>query len=146
MKPLCKRVVSLALLILVLATGVAFAQTDGNVQEVRRFFSGQRMLVSYRNGGAVYGTYVFLDVHLCESGRYMLFGQSRKQTVLDNEQVNNWRDNGVWDVTTFQGEAVLQYVSASGERNAVPVRLQPNGRVWLGNGVSVQRQGGAQCR
>ncbi len=53
-------------------------------QAVKKTLAGQRLLLTYREGGALYGTYYFLDVHFCASGSYMTFGQSRKTTVLDN--------------------------------------------------------------
>jgi hypothetical protein len=129
-----------------LSVGTAFAQTETQVESIRRFFSGQRILVTFRSGAAIYGTYVFLDVHFCPSGKYMSFGQSRKQTVLNNEQVNNWRDSGVWNVDSFHGEVLLRYVSVSGERNALPVRRLPDGGVWLGEGISIQPRGYALCK
>jgi len=146
MKSQFRHVVFFALLMSFALAGSLYAQTDERVQDVKRFFSGQRMLVTFRNGGPVYGTYFFLDVHFCPSGRYMTFGQSRKQTVLNNEQVNSWREDGVWDIVGSEEGMVLRYLSSSGERNAVPVRLLPDGRVSLGDGVSVVRRGSAQCR
>ena len=112
---------------------------------VRDFFNGQQMLVTYREGGALYGTFFTLQVHFCRSGRYMTFGESRKQTVLDNEQVNTFSDEGTWEITTFRGQMVLKYVSVSGQPNMVPVRVL-NGRVSLGDGISVVRRGVAQCQ
>jgi len=146
MKSQFRHVVLLALLVSFASAGALYAQTDERVQDVKRFFSGQRMLVTYRNGGPVYGTYFFLDVHFCPSGRYMTFAQSRKQTILNNEQVNSWKDDGMWDVVGSEDGIVLRYLSSSGERNAVPVRLLPDGRVSLGDGFSVVRRGPALCR
>src|SRR5215471_5008790 len=86
---------------------------------IKDFFNGQQMLVTYREGGPVYGTFFTLKVHFCRSGRYMTFGESRKHTVLDNEQVNRFTDEGTWEVTTFAGQNVLRYLSVSGQPNAV---------------------------
>lgn len=124
----------------------AHAQTDPDARSVRDFFAGQKLLVTWRDGGALYGTFFTLQVHLCRSGRYMTFGESRRQTVLDNQQVSNLDDRGSWDIATFQGQLVVKYLSDSGQANAVPVRVMPNGGIWVGEGVTVIRQGAAQCR
>jgi hypothetical protein len=118
---------------------------DQQTQAARAYLGGQRLLVTYRQGGAVYGTFFFLQVHLCRSGSYMTFGQSRKRTVMDNEQVNNWRDQGRWNVAAFGGQLGIQYVSVSGQGNFVPIRIAQDGSIWAGNGLSVVRQGSAQC-
>ena len=112
---------------------------------VRDFFNGQQMLVTYREGGPLYGTFFTLQVHFCRSGRYVTFGESRRQTVLDNEQVNRFTDEGTWEITIVRGQLVLQYVSVSGEPNIVAVNVAPNGRVSLGDGITVVRQGLARC-
>lgn len=76
----------------------------------------------------------------------MLVGQSRKQTVLGNEQVNNWEDSGVWDVIKLQGQVALQYRSRSGAGHVIPVHILPDGRLRIPDGISIQKQGKAQCR
>jgi hypothetical protein len=118
---------------------------DQQAQTARAYLSGQKLLVTYRQGGPVYGTYFLLQVHLCQSGSYMTFGQSRKQTVMGNEQVNNWRDQGRWNVSAFGGQLGIQYVSISGQANFVPILIAQDGSIWAGNGLSVVRQGRAQC-
>jgi hypothetical protein len=110
------------------------------------FFNGQQMLVTYREGGPLYGTLFTLQVHFCRSGRYMTFGESRRHTALDNEQVNRITDEGKWEVTTVQGRMMLRYLSISGQPNMVAINVAPNGRVTLGDGsITVIRQGLAQC-
>ena len=113
---------------------------------IREFFNGQQMLVTYREGGALYGTFFTLQVHFCRSGRYITFGESRRQTVLDNQQVNRFTDEGTWEVTTVRGQTVLRYLSISGQPNMVAINVAPNGRVTLGDGsITVIKQGVAQC-
>jgi hypothetical protein len=134
-----------ALLLLVSTTAPLSAQgpRDGAAKD---FFNGQQMLVTYREGGPLYGTVFALQVHFCRSGRYTTFGESRRHTVLDNEQVNRFTDEGTWEVTTVRGQTVLRYLSVSGQANMVAINLAPNGRVSLGDGsISVVRQGLAQC-
>ena len=135
-----------AFLLSLLLAAPAVSQTGLNEQAAKGFFLGQRLLVTYREGGAQYGTFYSLQVHFCRSGRYMTAGQSRRHTVLDNEQISNFSDQGAWDITTFQGQLFLKYLSDSGQSNALPVRLLPNGSLSLGEGISLVRQGLAQCR
>lgn len=142
--------------ILIVASGfpaMVQAQTDSETQTLKDYLAGQKFLVTYRQGGPVYGTYFFLTVHLCRSGNYQTFGQSRKQSVLDSrdtglpnaEQVHNWRDRGRWDVIVAAGQIGIQYLSSSGQTSFYPVRVGPNGQVSVGNGMTVVRQGPAQC-
>jgi hypothetical protein len=134
-----------ALVLSLSAVRPALSQVTPEEQTIKEFFSGQQMLVTYREGGSLYGTFFTLQVHFCRSGRYMTFGESRKHTVLDNEQVNTFSDEGTWEITTVRGQMVLKYVSVSGQPNTVPVRVL-NGRVSLGDGISVVRRGVAQCQ
>jgi hypothetical protein len=113
-------------------------------QAVKQALAGQRLLVTYREGGALYGTYYFLDVHFCASGSYMTFGQSRKTTVLDNTQVGNFSERGRWDVASLNGRTLLRSQSASGQVRAYPIALRSNG-IWLGDGISVVPKGAALC-
>jgi len=136
--------ISTALLLGALVASSARAQ--GQEAGIREFFTGQQMLVTYREGGPVYGTFFALQVHFCRSGRYITFGESRKHTVLDNEQVSRFSEEGTWTIGSIQGRMVLRYVSISGQPNIVAVNVGPNGRVSLGDGsISVVRQGPAQC-
>jgi hypothetical protein len=122
------------------------SQTGLNEQAVKGFFLGQRLLVTYREGGAQYGTFYFLQVQFCRSGRYMTAGQSRRHTVLDAEQISNFSDQGSWDIMSFQGQLFLKYLSDSGQANALPVRMLPDGSLSVGEGISLVKQGIAQCR
>ena len=138
--------VAVTALLLSLSTKAPLAAQGPPDAAVRDFFNGQQMLVTYREGGPLYGTFFTLQVHFCRSGRYMTFGESRRHTVLDNEQVNRFTDEGTWEVTTVRGQMVLRYLSVSGQPNMVAINVAPNGRVTLGDGsISFVRQGVAQC-
>src|SRR3954467_12816312 len=100
-----------SILLSLLLASRASSQPGAHEQTAKGFFNGHKLLVTYREGGAQYGTVFFLHVHFCQSGRYMTVGQSRRHTVLDNEQINNISDQGSWDITTFQGQLVLRYLS-----------------------------------
>lgn len=132
-------------LLLPLGASTQGVSSGASVAAVDDFFNGQQMLVTYREGGPLYGTFFTLQVHFCRSGRYVTFGESRRQTILDNEQVNRFTDEGTWEIATFRGQLVLQYVSISGQPNIVAVNVAPNGRVSLGDVITIVRQGLAQC-
>ena len=89
---------------------------------------------------------IFLDVHYCSNGQYTLSGESRRQTVLDNWQVNRWDDSGRWAVLWVEGRVGVRAVSSSGKVDFVAAELLPDGRLWVGDGVSVRLQGPAICR
>jgi hypothetical protein len=122
------------------------AEVQKDVQYIRGYLSGYELQVTYRDGEALYGTYFFLDVHFCPSGKYWSHVQSRKQTVLGNEQVNSWNDSGNWDVAPFQGYVTLRYISASGARDIVPLERLPDGGIRPLSGAFMKRRGKAQCR
>ena len=124
----------------------ADAQAQKNVQYIQGYLGGYEFQVTYREGGSLYGTYFFLDVHFCSSGKYLSHVQSRKQTVLGNEQVNNWNDSGNWDVVPFQGYVTLRYISASGAQDIVPLEILPDGSIRPLSGAFMKRLGKAQCR
>ena len=138
--------IALTAVLLSLPTAAPTAAQGPPNPAIKEFFNGQQMLVTYREGGAVYGTFFTLNVHFCRSGRYMTFGESRRHTILDNEQVNRITDEGTWEVTTIGGQHVLRYLSVSGQPNVVAINVAPNGRISLGDGsITVIRQGLAQC-
>lgn len=128
-----------------LPSGAAQAQPSAQVQRVKRLLSGQRYLITFRNGGALYGTYFFQEYRFCASGRYTLWGQSRKQTVLDNEQVNNWTDYGWWDVLGTGRQVVLRLTTASGRIHDTPIVALPDDRLWIRNEVTILPRGSVQC-
>ena len=127
------------------AAGMLAAQPNSQVKDTRRYFAGQRLLITTRNGGPIYGTFIFLRVDFCNSGLYGTEGKSVKHTVMDNEQVNTWADRGSWDAAIIQGTVGLKFISRSGEMSFIPVRVLPNGRLWLPEGVSVVSEGSAPC-
>ena len=122
------------------------AQSDAQVSAIDRYLSGRRFLVSYREGGAVYGSHIFLDVHYCSNGQYLLAGESRRQTVLDNWQVNRWEDSGRWAVLRVAGRVGVRASSNAGKVDFVAAELLPDGRLWVGEGVSVSPKGHALCQ
>ena len=136
----------LSCVMLLLPFVTLLAQSDPQVNAIDRYLSGRRFLVSYREGGAAYGSHILLDVHYCSNGQYILSGESRRQTVLDNWQVNRWEDSGRWVVLRVEGRAGVRAVSRSGKVDFVAAGILPDGTLWVGDGVSVRPQGAAICR
>ena len=124
----------------------AQAQSDTQIQAVRDSLSGQRFLVTYRDGGPVYGTFYFLDVQFCPSGTYATAARSEKRTVLGNDQVSTWTELGRWEVLAYKGQVVVRSVSAEGRMTLVPARVLQDGRLWLGESIYVQRTGTTACQ
>src|SRR5215471_11996466 len=144
-----KRILRILLSILILMTSlgsIAPAQND-SPQALKNYLGGQKFLVTYRQGGPVYGTYFFLEVDLCRSGNYITYGRSRKQNVVFDrtEQVHTWTDRGRWNTGYYSGQLGIQYVSMSGQVSVYPIRIGPNGEVHTNNGLIVVRKGAAEC-
>lgn len=135
-----------ALFLSIFVVAPAPAQSEGQQQAVKQALNGKHFLVTYREGGPIYGTYYFRDVYFCPSGLYLVQGQSRKETVMGNTQVYSLNDRGVWDVSTIAGRVVLRSRSQSGQVNALPIALLPDGGIWLGDGVTVVSRGLAPCQ
>lgn len=139
-----RRAVLVSLALICSVPALAAAQSS-EAEQLDQFLRGNHLLVSYREGGAVYGTYYVLQIHYCTSGQYFLYGESSKQTVLGNYQKGNWQEAGTWAGTTRQGQLGVQYQPQGQVPDFVPVRMLPDGGIWVGEGVSVIPQGRAQC-
>lgn len=62
-------IVFLALFITLFVLSPLYAQNQKDVQYIKEYLSGNEFQVTYREGGPVYGTLFFLDVHFCASGQ-----------------------------------------------------------------------------
>lgn len=121
------------------------AQTVPSVEEVQYFFNNQNILITYREGEVIYGTYYFIEIHFCPGGQYGLYGNSVKQTVLGNEQRSNWQEFGTWKVMTQDGTVGMYYASTAGQQQFVPIFKLANGGLFIREGVTLVRQGQAIC-
>lgn len=121
------------------------AQSIPTETEVNRFVSNNHFLVTYREGEALYGTYFFIDIHYCPNGYYGLYGRSAKKTVLGNEQNNNWQEFGTWKATKYNGNVGLYYLTTTGQQKFFPLYRLPNGKLTLGEGITIVLQGKAVC-
>lgn len=121
------------------------AQNIPTVEEVNNFFMNQQMLITSREGGPIYGTFYFLEIHYCPQG-YGLYGRSSKQTVMGNYQTNNWQEFGTWKVIEQNGLVGLFYtVNSTGAQNFVPVYKLNDGSFSIGEGYTIVHQGQAIC-
>jgi len=120
-------------------------QADPQAQAVKEFFSGRKVLISYRQGSPLQGTYFHLQVHFCASGTYRTFGESRKQTAFKQEEVRHWIDRGTWAVAAQRGQVGVRCLSLAGQTSFVSVRSWPSRDGDEASGISVLPQGAAQC-
>jgi len=112
---------------------------------VQYFFNNQNILITYREGEVIYGTYYFIEIHYCPGGQYGLYGNSVKQTVLGNEQRGNWQEFGTWKVTAQDGAVGIYYVTTEGVQQFVPIYKLSNGDLFVREGVTIVKQGQAIC-
>ena len=136
--------------VLILTSSVFFtknsnAQTIPTVNELNDFISNNQFLITYREGEVVYGTYYFLEIHYCSSGLYGLYGKSVKQTVLGNEQHNNWQEYGNWKVMEYNGNVGIYYKTTTFQERFVPIYRLPDGSLLIGEGITIVKQGKAIC-
>ena len=121
------------------------AQTIPTVEEVQNFLSNQNILLTYREGEAIYGTYYFVEIHYCPQG-YGLYGRSEKQTVLGNVQRNSWQEFGTWKVIEQAGTVGVYTVATTGQQNYTPVYKLANGDFFIAQGITIVKQGPAICQ
>jgi hypothetical protein len=132
------------LVVAIAAARPGLAQTEALA--VHSFLSGRTMMVTYRDGGPVYGTYHRLYVAFCPSGTYFSQGGSSRTTILENQERRSFSDQGTWSVMELGQMVVVRYRSVSGQVASFPVHLLPNGGISAGNGITVIPQGPAPCR
>lgn len=120
-------------------------QTQPTKEEVFNFFNNQKILITYREGEVIYGTYYFLEIHYCPKGQYGLYGSTVKKTVLGNEQRNSWQEYGHWKVVEHNGLVGVYYKTLVGVENFVPIYRLNNGDFFIKEGISIVKQGPAIC-
>ena len=128
----------------VLFTQNTNAQSVPTVDEVNSFVSNNQLLITYREGEVLYGTYYFIEIHYCPNG-YGLYGRTVKKTVLGNEQKSNWQEFGTWKVMEYNGNVGVYSKSTVGAENFTPVYRLADGSLTTGQGVTIVKQGPAIC-
>ena len=137
------RMLGAAFVVVITASKPGLAQSEA--ETVRSLLSGRTMMVTYRDGGPIYGTYQQIYVSFCPSGSYFSQGRSSRTTVLENQERRSFSDQGTWSVSELGNLVAVQYRSVSGQVTSFLVHLLPNGRIWAGNGITVIPQGAAPC-
>lgn len=121
------------------------AQVNPSVEELFNFFNGHRLLITYREGEVIYGTYYFLEIHYCPNG-YGIYGSTLKKTVLGNEQKSNWQEFGIWKIITQNGVNGIHYSATNGNQQFYPIYRLPDGSMFIRDGVTIVKQGTAICQ
>ncbi|MBT8272003.1 MAG: hypothetical protein KJO25_08165 [Bacteroidia bacterium] len=134
----------LLIAILLAAAFPVNAQQVPTIDEVHSFFSDSNIQITYREGGPVYGTFYILEIHYCPNG-YGLYGQTSKQTVMGNYQNNSWQEFGTWKVISQDGLVGLYYEPQNDQPNFVAVYKLADGSFFIGEGITVLKQGNAIC-
>jgi hypothetical protein len=135
--------VSIALCAQICALCAAEAMADE--RQLHSYLNGRHVLISRRDGGALYGTYYFFHTHYCASGRYVVHANSVKQSVRGGEIRQNWEVRGTWKVMTQDGQEGIFYRDTEGGTEFLPMRLQQDGSLFIRDGVNAAPQGRAQC-
>ena len=133
-----------ALVVVITTPKPGLAQSEA--ETVRSLLSGRTMMVTYRDGGPIYGTYQQISVSFCPSGSYFSQGGSSRTSILENQDRRSFSDQGTWSVSELGNLVEVQYRSVSGPVTAFLVHLLPDGRIWAGTGITVVPQGPALCR
>ena len=133
-----------ALVVVITTPKPGLAQSEA--ETVRSLLSGRTMMVTYRDGGPINGTYQQISVSFCPSGSYFSQGGSSRTSILENQDRRSFSDQGTWSVSELGNLVEVQYRSVSGPVTAFLVHLLPDGRIWAGTGITVVPQGPALCR
>ena len=121
-------------------------QTIPTIKEVYNFFNNQNLLITYREGEAVFGTYYFLEIHYCPNGYYGLYGNTVKRTVLGNEQKSNWQEYGTWKIINQNSLNGIYYAATNGNQKFYPLYKLPNGDLFISEGITIVKKGLAICQ
>ena len=111
------RILSAALLVVIAAPKPGLAQSEA--EAVRSLLSGRTMMVTYRDGGPIYGTNHQIHVSFCPSGSYFSQGGSSRTTILENQERRSFSDQGTWSVSEIGNLVVVQSRSVSGQVTAL---------------------------
>ena len=116
-------IITLLLVFIMSIPSSSKAQSNPSTDELHNFFNNQQLLITYREGEVLYGTYYFLEIHYCPNGYYGLYGSTVKRTVLDNEQRSNWQEYGSWKITNQDGINGILYVTTQGAQQFYPAQF-----------------------
>ena len=135
--------ISFGFLLTALAGGPVNASNDPAA--LQQYISGRHLLFSWRDGGAVYGTYYFSHTHHCASGEYIEYVNTHKQSVLGGENRNSWEDYGRWQVSSQNGQVGVVYTTSKGSVQFIPFQVYPDGSIYSSDSLNIVSQGRANC-
>ena len=119
---------------------------NGGESQLQQFVSGRHILIAYRDGGALYGTYRYFDIHHCRSGQYVEYGYTSKNSVTGSALTTNWESYGRWQITTQQGRTGVYYQPNNDQAEFVPMQINADGSVFVNEGVNLSSEGQAECQ
>jgi hypothetical protein len=119
---------------------------NGGESQLQQFVSGRHILIAYRDGGALYGTYRYFDIHHCRSGQYVEYGYTSKNSVTGSALTTNWESYGRWQIATQQGRTGVYYQPNNDQAEFVPMQINADGSVFVNEGVSLSSEGQAECQ
>lgn len=122
------------------------AQVNPSIDELHNYFNNQQLLLTYREGEVLYGTYYFIEVHYCPNGYYGLYGNTVKRTVLGNEQRSNWQEFGTWKIINQNDINGIIYIPTNGNPQFYPLYKLANGDLFINEGITIVNQGLAICQ
>jgi len=122
------------------------SQVNPSIDELNNYFNNQKLLLTYREGEVLYGTYYFIEIHYCPNGYYGLYGNTIKRTVLGNEQKSNWQEYGTWKITKQGDINGIYYMANNGNQKFYPLYKLANGDLFISEGISIVNKGLAICQ
>ena len=118
---------------------------SSTVQQLQNYLSGRHMLLSWIDGGGVFGKYHFLNTHFCSSGRYAVYAETRKKSVISNMvQRGGWEVHGTWRVVEQDGQVGISYQPDNAEVEFLPLQWTSNGPIAF-DPNEFTPQGAAEC-
>lgn len=113
-------------------------------KELGQYLTGRHMLLSWIDGGGIYGKYYFLNTHYCPSGRYAVHAWTHKKSVLGGEHRTSWDTYGTWRVIERDGQVGVSYQPDDSTEEFLALEMRPNGPVAF-DPNEFTFQGPAQC-
>lgn len=94
----------------------------------------------------LYGWTDITTVAYCADGRFSLFSEGQRRTVLDNIDYRSTEGSGTWRVVDLpDGRAAIELYFENGSVGGFVIAVQPNGFLLHQEGLGVELQGPAGC-
>jgi len=134
----------LSFFISVMMTASRGAQSIQAAEEAHYFFNDSNILITYREGGLIYGTLYFIEIHISPNG-YGMYGRNTKHTVMENYQTNNWEEFGTWQVTEQNRLSGIYYTPLNKTPLFIPIYKLVDASLMINESTTMIRQGQALC-